>query len=57
MRLGILPILGLIFITLKLAGPIAHWSWWLVLSPFFLAVIVIIGVLLGAIYGADNRCR
>lgn len=29
-----LPILGLIFITLKLMGFIA-WSWWLVLLPLY----------------------
>lgn len=34
----ILGILGLIFVTLKLAGigVVATWSWWWVLSPFWL---------------------
>lgn len=31
------PVLGLIFITLKLTGVIA-WSWWWVLSPFWIPV-------------------
>ena len=30
----LLPILGLILVTLKLTGFIA-WSWWLVLLPFY----------------------
>jgi hypothetical protein len=34
----ILGILGLIFVTLKLAGigSVATWSWWWVLSPFWI---------------------
>lgn len=41
----ILGILGLIFVTLKLAGigVVAAWSWWLVLLPFYI-VIVVLGV-------------
>lgn len=40
----IFGILGLIFITLKLTGHIA-WSWWWVLSPFWLPFALIIAVL------------
>lgn len=38
----ILGILGLIFVTLKLAGigVVAAWSWWLVLLPFYIAIVV-----------------
>ena len=36
----ILGILGLIFITLKLTGHIA-WSWWWVLSPFWIPLTII----------------
>jgi small Trp-rich protein len=34
-------ILGILLLTLKLAefGPVAAWSWWLVLAPFGLAVL------------------
>jgi len=40
-----LPILGLIFITLKLMGYIA-WSWWIVLMPlFFWPVVFLVGAL------------
>lgn len=34
MKLGFLPLLALIFITLKLTSVIA-WSWWLVLLPLY----------------------
>lgn len=39
----ILGILGLIFVTLKLAGigVVAAWSWWLVLLPFYIAIVVL----------------
>lgn len=42
-------LLGLLFIGLKLAGHI-DWSWWWVLSPFWimggLALVVIVGILI-----------
>lgn len=41
MQFPIMGILGLIFITLKLTGNIA-WSWWLVLSPFWIPMGVIV---------------
>ena len=36
-----LLILALVLLGLKLAGvePVAHWSWWWVLSPFALAAL------------------
>ena len=42
----LLGILGLIFITLKLAGigVVATWSWWLVLAPMWVPL-AILGVL------------
>ena len=43
-ELPLLGVLGLIFITLKLTNFIA-WSWWWVLSPFWLPFLLI---LLGA---------
>jgi hypothetical protein len=51
--LGLLSVLGIIFVVLKLVGVI-DWSWWLVLLPFyggfvlFLAAAVIV-LLVGAI--------
>lgn len=44
----ILGILGLIFITLKLTGVIG-WSWWWVLSPFWIPILVVAGLLLIAL--------
>jgi small Trp-rich protein len=36
---GVLGLLGLLFITLKLIGvsEVATWSWWWVLSPYWMA--------------------
>jgi hypothetical protein len=46
MKMGILSVLGLIFVTLKLTGVIA-WSWLWVLLPFWgpVAVFVLFGML------------
>lgn len=42
----ILGILGLIFVTLKLAeiGVVATWSWWWVLSPFWIPLAIVLGI-------------
>jgi hypothetical protein len=42
----ILGILGLIFVTLKLAeiGVVATWSWWWVLSPFWIPLAIGLGI-------------
>jgi Transmembrane Fragile-X-F protein len=40
----VMPILGLIFITLKLTHYI-DWSWWWVLCPFWIGLAIIIAVL------------
>lgn len=44
----LLGILGLIFVTLKLAGigAVATWSWLWVLSPFWIPVAIIIVIIL-----------
>ena len=41
-----LGILGLIFVTLKLAeiGVVATWSWWWVLSPFWIPLAIVLGI-------------
>lgn len=40
-------VLGIIFVLAKIfeVGPVADWSWWLVLLPFYLglAILVIVG--------------
>ena len=44
----IFGILGLIFVTLKLAeiGAVASWSWWLVTLPFYGPIALVLGVFL-----------
>jgi hypothetical protein len=44
-------ILGLIFVTLKLAeiGAVASWSWWLVLLPFYGPVALVLTLMLVAL--------
>ena len=61
LKLGFLPILGLLFITLKLTGTIA-WSWWWVLVPFWIwpAILVLCGLVYAVCCGieqADKRAR
>ena len=54
----ILGVLGLIFVTLKLAeiGVVATWSWWWVLSPFWIPLAIALGLLVvaGVIFGFAN---
>ena len=47
-RFQIFGILGLIFVTLKLAeiGTVATWSWWLVTLPFYGPIALVLGVFL-----------
>jgi len=47
----IFGVLGLIFVTLKLAGigTVATWSWWLVTLPFYGPVVVALGLVLVAV--------
>jgi hypothetical protein len=42
-----LGLLGVIFVLCKVFeyGPIALWSWWLVLLPFYAGIAIILGVL------------
>ena len=51
----VLGLLGLVFVTLKLAeiGVVATWSWLWVTSPFWLPIAVVLGcfVIFGAVYG------
>ena len=36
--IGCISVVGVVFVVLKLTGtgPVANWSWWWVLSPFWL---------------------
>lgn len=46
--IGLLNLLGLIFVTLKLAGvgAVASWSWWAVLSPFWVPISIAVVLIL-----------
>ena len=46
--IGLLNLLGLIFVTLKLAGVgvVANWSWWVVLSPFWVPIVIVVVLIL-----------
>ena len=46
--LGFGTVLTLIFITLKLTGYIT-WSWWWVLSPLWIPLILVIVIFLGVV--------
>lgn len=50
--ISVLSILGLIFIVLKLCGVIT-WSWFWVLSPFILVIILAIILLIIVKYAMD----
>ena len=43
--LGLLDVLGIVFIVLKLTKVI-DWSWWWVLSPFWINAVLIILVII-----------
>lgn len=46
--IGLLNLLGLIFVTLKLAGVgvVANWSWCAVLSPFWVPFAIVVVLIL-----------
>lgn len=43
--IGMLSVLGIVFITLKLLGKIS-WSWWWVLAPFWGGAVGVITIVL-----------
>ena len=45
---GFLGLLTIVFIVLKLCGKIA-WSWWWVLSPIWIPLIIVAGLLAAAL--------
>ena len=54
--IGITGVLGIVFIVLKLVGAI-NWSWWWVLSPFWigLAIWALVVLVIGAAALAAKR--
>lgn len=44
-RIGLLGVLTIIFVTLKLVGAI-NWSWWWVLSPVWIPIVLTVVVLI-----------
>lgn len=57
-QLGVVSILGFIFITLKLMGYI-DWSWWIVTLPFWggISLILIIGIIAIIYYSLKNKLK
>jgi Flp pilus assembly protein protease CpaA len=51
-----LPLLTVVFITLKLLGvtAVATWSWWLVLLPVYFGVAVVLGLFALGLVGAGG---
>ena len=46
--IGFLDLLAIVFIVLKLCGVI-NWSWWLVLAPIWIQVLLIVVVVIIAV--------
>lgn len=43
--IGFLGLLTIVFITLKLTNYI-DWSWWRVLSPLWIPILIVVGILI-----------
>ena len=52
--MGFVSVLQIVFITLKLVGTIA-WSWWLVLLPFEIGAVLLIGLVCLAVVAHVNK--
>lgn len=52
---GVVGLLGVLFVGLKLTGYI-DWSWWWVLSPFWISTGLCIILILFVIW-VDKKCR
>jgi hypothetical protein len=46
--IGVLGLLGVVFVTLKLTGFI-DWSWWWVTAPFWGGLALVIGIMITAV--------
>ena len=57
--IGVLNVLGLIFVTLKLVGvePVANWSWWWVTVPFWggIALVSVVTIIIIVVASILNR--
>ena len=44
--IGVLGLLGVLFVALKLIGvsPVAHWSWWWVTAPFWGGFVLVLAI-------------
>ena len=51
-KIGIIPLLTIVFMTLKLCGVI-DWSWWWVFSPVIVVLILFAGI--GILLVLDER--
>lgn len=53
---GWLGLLGVIFVLAKVFeyGPIATWSWWLVLLPFYAGLAIVLGLALISLAGVGG---
>jgi hypothetical protein len=51
-----LGLLGIIFVLCKIfeIGTIATWSWWLVLLPFYVGLVIFLGIIAFAAVGAGG---
>lgn len=55
LKLGFAEILALVFIVLKLCG-VVSWSWWWVLSPIWIPIVlVLLLLLLGIAWAASGN--
>lgn len=56
--LGVIDVIGIIYITLKIIGvePVSKWPWWLVLSPWliYIALIAILALVAMCIKNRKN---
>lgn len=54
--IGFMGVLAIVFITMKLMGwgAVASWSWWWVLSPLWLPITIVLGILL--VFGLIGLC-
>jgi hypothetical protein len=53
---GWLGLLGVIFVVAKIwsIGPVADWSWWLVLLPFYIGLAIVLAIAGAALLGAGG---
>lgn len=57
MKVGICGLMFLIMFALKLAGPMAAVSWWIITLPIYLPVLIILGMFafVGIVAAASSK--